>query len=336
MYKSGSYPQYADYTHTQHVFDQEYPLSSVISFRPPPTFYPQSPSRLRALFVFYFVAIIALLAFFLGYNLFRRIDGPPLVETGKYPVFGWHYLMLSQWTATLNVLFFVFAIVDLCLRHSPRSEAVHAHKDRFFTLVFTLTTFVAVAYWPIVFVPRLDSLTPTPRLFGEDLATNLLPSLLIILEALFASHRYPTHACHVLRDLLLPLSVYGGWVGFSFWAHSRNGDWPLKFQSTYAGDATATALLYCAGAVAIAAIFLVGRAVAHCLWPERPLSAEHDDDALFGFIDGASAPAPGSRAPGFVTEVPYEAFPDAFGDSPAVSPPRHSNTVTPAGKGRYY
>jgi hypothetical protein len=320
MYKGARYV-YPEYSHAQHDFDQEYPISGVISFRPPPTFYPQSSSRLRALFVFYMTAVLTLIGFFVVYNVIRRKDGPPLFETDAPPAFGWHYVMFSQWIATLQIVFFVFAIIDLCLRHSPSSESVHAHKDRLFSTVFALTTFVAIAYWPCVFVPRLDSDHPTLRYFAEDLATHLIPTFFLLVELLVSSHRFPTHACHVLRDLLLPLAVYGGWIGFSFLAHARNHAWPLRFQHTYAHDALRLSLVYVGGGLAVCVLFLLGRALSRCMWPERPVSAEHDDDALFGFIDGASAPAAGSRAPGFVDDVPYSAFPDAFGDSPAGSPP---------------
>lgn len=145
-----------DQHHTQ-SFENQVTSDAVIAFNPPVrAWYPSAPGRVRALFIFYVFSFIITLGYFVVYTVVEHPMGPLLYGQTEPAEFGWHFIYFSYWVGMLHILFFLMAIIDLWQRQSEWSEQFHAYKDKFYDILFALTTLIFVTYWFTVFPNRLS------------------------------------------------------------------------------------------------------------------------------------------------------------------------------------
>lgn len=76
--------------------------------------------------------------------------------------------------------------------------------------------------------------------------------------------------------MIIPVVIYGGYVGWSYLCHHKNELWAYKYQQET--TSTLIAVSYASGGVAVALFFFIGKMLTKCMWPDQPISAEHDDD----------------------------------------------------------
>jgi len=235
--------------------------------------YPTDPVRQRWLYVFYIISLMINLGYFVVYVSVQHPHGPTIYGQDHPAKFGWHFVFFAQWLGILHCLFWGTALIDLYIRSaSVWSQRIHAFKDKFYDVLFALTLLTVITYWFTVFPNRGGNY----KQLYEDVFAYGLPAVCIILEMFVIPHRYATRACHVVRDMFIPLGIYACYVGFSYWCHYRNGAWAYKFQATL--EDSLIAISYAAGGIGVILLFSVGKMISRCMWQDMPLSAEHDDD----------------------------------------------------------
>ncbi len=191
--------KFQEYSHAQ-AYDNNVPPDAVVTLHPPVrTWYPNDPSRVLALLVFYFIALACNVTYFIGYTIKVHPDGPIIYGTDKPAAFGWHFILFSYWVGIIQILFFIVAIIDLLLRDKDISERFHAHKDRFYDVVFALTLLICVSYWFTIFPNRLSDTKDIIRRLAEDLCAYGFTTVVVAIETLVISHRYATRTRHMFR-----------------------------------------------------------------------------------------------------------------------------------------
>jgi len=242
----------------------------------PTTWYPQSSSRLRGLVLFYLIAFISTLSYFVIYPLINYGEHPKFWD--KKPIeFGWNFVFLSEWVGILQCVFFIFSLIDLHLRLKPYSIYLHEHKDRFYDVMFALTLLQFLFYSFVEFPKRINQYNLSMTQVYEDIFAQMMPCLFLLCETLMCVHRYASYPCHFIRDAMIPGVIVGAFAGWSVICKNKNGRYPYELLDKATDTQVALIFLTCAVVAMVA--FTLGRTVARCFWSDQPLSAEYQDDA---------------------------------------------------------
>jgi hypothetical protein len=178
--------------------------------------------------------------------------------------FGWHLLHLTVWCGVAQTVYFAVACADTLQRHVPHyRRVVHPHRDRFFTLVFTMSTIVALGFFLVVFPDPRTRAGHAAADYYMDVAGHGATGLFIWIEGLLVRHRYSDW-----REALIPVFFALAYLAWISLCHLVDRSiWPYDFLA----DLTPAERFLCFAAfLALVFVFyFVSRELLRRLWKDR-------------------------------------------------------------------
>jgi hypothetical protein len=247
------------------VYDPEEILMDIT----PSRWYPAAQTRIYGMYIVYLIAIIGNLTGII-WQAVRYKNTPIFIDI--YPIsWGWHFVYFSYWVLCLQVFFFLFASFDLFMRYRPSSPSIHAIKERLYDTIFSLTVLDFIVFWAFVFTERVKNIgegTMTYQVWILDFICNFLPMVFIIIETVIVHHRFAETLCRIIYEVLLPLIIFGGYVGFSFAAHHHNDHWPYPIQNKATNQGII--LFYVCGGLVLILGYIIAKTISKFLWSDQP------------------------------------------------------------------
>jgi hypothetical protein len=246
------------------VYDPEELLLDVT----PSRWYPNSKTRITGMYLLYVISLIGNIAGLIW----------PAIRYKKHPIFidllpikwGLHFVYFSHWVLCLQIFFFSFAMFDLLYRYAPSSSNIHAIKERLYDCVFSVTILQTVVFWIFVFPERVKNIgeqTVSYEIWMIDLISNICPLVFIIFETVVVHHRFAETLCRIIYEVFLPSLFYAAYVGFSFYAKSKNDDhWPYPIQNRFTNQGII--LFYVCGALVLIFAYVLAKTLARFLWSD--------------------------------------------------------------------
>ncbi len=189
--------------------------------------WPDTPQKWRWTLAWWVFGVVFNVAVFVIWLTADDPDGP---EFGgrTAPMFGWYFQYLTIIGGYTQLGYFIHCLIDAYYAYhepgSARSAGIHYHRDRYFVLSWTITTFICCSYWFLVFDPKAT---------GKILLSSFMhgvSGVVIWVELFVVPHRFGKWIPEVAL-VLIWAAVYLAWNLVCYVVNDRT--FPYEFQKSF-------------------------------------------------------------------------------------------------------
>eukprot|EP01091_Cochliopodium_minus_P016986 TRINITY_DN6536_c0_g1_i1.p1 TRINITY_DN6536_c0_g1~~TRINITY_DN6536_c0_g1_i1.p1 ORF type:complete len:258 (-),score=19.39 TRINITY_DN6536_c0_g1_i1:47-820(-) len=202
--------------------------------------------------------------FALGMCLFSYIW--PILEFRAKSDFAWPIERASDWVAIAMIFYYMLCIAcDLWPLKTQKRIVVH--RDRFFTLCWTVCNLVFFTFWTIVIITVIMKNKAHFFTTKEILASmfqHVAVVIILWLDQTFIFHKYGNKWVEMFISVIF-FTSYLGWNIF-FYTHTKN--WPYQFQASLWNLLKGIPFYFCM-ILASGLFYFLGKLANYGIWYQR-------------------------------------------------------------------